>query len=70
MLRRGSSGCVVPNHRELKTGTLADVRKQAARRRNPSRDGANLTIGDPWLSVASSFAADIFGFSGCWLSSK
>jgi predicted RNA binding protein YcfA (HicA-like mRNA interferase family) len=23
VLRRGSSGCVVPNHRELKTGTLA-----------------------------------------------
>ena len=29
MLRRGSSGCVVPNHRELKTGTLAGVIKQA-----------------------------------------
>ena len=29
MLRRGSSGCVVPNHRELKTGTLAGVLKQA-----------------------------------------
>jgi len=28
-LRRGSSGCVVPNHRELKTGTLAGVLKQA-----------------------------------------
>ena len=26
---RGSSGCVVPNHRELKTGTLAGVLKQA-----------------------------------------
>lgn len=23
ILRRGASGCVVPNHRELKTGTLA-----------------------------------------------
>lgn len=24
VLRRGSSGCVVPNHRELKTGTLVN----------------------------------------------
>lgn len=29
VLRRGSSGCVVPNHRELKTGTLSGVLKQA-----------------------------------------
>jgi predicted RNA binding protein YcfA (HicA-like mRNA interferase family) len=29
ILRRGSAGCVVPNHRELKTGTLAGVLKQA-----------------------------------------
>ena len=29
MMRRGSTGCVVPNHRELKTGTLAGVLKQA-----------------------------------------
>lgn len=29
VLRRGSGGCVVPNHRELKTGTLAGVLKQA-----------------------------------------
>lgn len=29
VLRRGSAGCVVPNHRELKTGTLAGVLKQA-----------------------------------------
>ena len=29
VLRRGSTGCVVPNHRELKTGTLAGVLKQA-----------------------------------------
>ena len=29
VLRRGSQGCVVPNHRELKTGTLAGVLKQA-----------------------------------------
>jgi hypothetical protein len=28
-MRRGSAGCVVPNHRELKTGTLAGVLKQA-----------------------------------------
>ncbi len=29
VLRRGASGCVVPNHRELKIGTLASVLKQA-----------------------------------------
>lgn len=29
VLRRKSSGCVVPNHRELKTGTLAGILKQA-----------------------------------------
>ncbi len=29
VLRRGSVGCVVPDHRELKTGTLAGVLKQA-----------------------------------------
>jgi predicted RNA binding protein YcfA (HicA-like mRNA interferase family) len=29
VMRRGSSGCVVPNHRELKVGTLAGVLKQA-----------------------------------------
>ncbi len=29
VLRRDSSGCVVPNHRELKTGTLAGILKQA-----------------------------------------
>jgi predicted RNA binding protein YcfA (HicA-like mRNA interferase family) len=29
ILRRGTSGCVVPNHRELKTGTLAGILKQA-----------------------------------------
>ena len=29
VLRRGAEGCVVPNHRELKTGTLAGVLKQA-----------------------------------------
>ena len=29
VLRKGSSGCVVPNHKELKTGTLAGILKQA-----------------------------------------
>ena len=29
VMRRGSSGCVVPNRRELKTGTLVGVLKQA-----------------------------------------
>ena len=29
VLRRGPTGCVVPNHRELKTGTLVGVLKQA-----------------------------------------
>lgn len=29
VMRRGSNGCVVPDHRELKTGTLAGVLKQA-----------------------------------------
>ena len=29
MMRRSSSGCVVPNHRELKIGTLVGVLKQA-----------------------------------------
>ena len=29
ILRRGSVGCVVPLHRELKTGTLSGVLKQA-----------------------------------------
>lgn len=29
VLRMGSSGCVVPNHRELKTGTLSGALKQA-----------------------------------------
>lgn len=28
-MRRGSSGCVVHDHRELKTGTLSGVLKQA-----------------------------------------
>ena len=29
VLRRGSIGCVVPNHKELKIGTLSGVLKQA-----------------------------------------
>ncbi len=29
VLRRGSMGCVVPNHRELKLGTLLGLLKQA-----------------------------------------
>lgn len=29
LLRRDISGCVVPNHKELKTGTLAGILKQA-----------------------------------------
>jgi predicted RNA binding protein YcfA (HicA-like mRNA interferase family) len=28
-MRRDSSGCVVPNHREIKIGTLAGILKQA-----------------------------------------
>lgn len=29
ILRRGSMGCVVPNHRDIKVGTLSGVLKQA-----------------------------------------
>lgn len=29
IMRRGSVGCVVPQHRELKVGTLSGVLKQA-----------------------------------------
>ena len=29
VMRRGSAGCVVPNHRELKVGTLAGLLRQA-----------------------------------------
>lgn len=32
VMRRGSMGCVVPNHRELKLGTLTGVLKQAGSR--------------------------------------
>ena len=28
VLRKGSQGCVVPNHREIKIGTLAGLLKQ------------------------------------------
>lgn len=30
VMRRGSVGCVVPNHKELKTGTLSGLLKQAS----------------------------------------
>jgi len=29
VMRRGSSGCIVPSHREVKIGTLAGVLRQA-----------------------------------------
>ena len=29
VMRRGATGCVVPNHREIKVGTLAGVLRQA-----------------------------------------
>jgi len=29
VLRKGSSGCVVPNHKEIKVGTLASILRQA-----------------------------------------
>jgi predicted RNA binding protein YcfA (HicA-like mRNA interferase family) len=29
VMRRQSAGCVVPNHREIKTGTLAGILRQA-----------------------------------------
>ena len=29
VMRRGASGCVVPNHSEMKLGTLAGVLRQA-----------------------------------------
>lgn len=29
ILRRGMTGCVVPDHKELKTGTLSGVLRQA-----------------------------------------
>jgi predicted RNA binding protein YcfA (HicA-like mRNA interferase family) len=30
VLRKGSQGCVVPNHREIKTGTLSGLLKQGS----------------------------------------
>ena len=30
VLRKGSQGCVVPNHREIKIGTLAGLLKQGS----------------------------------------
>ena len=29
VMKRGADGCVVPNHHEIKTGTLAGVLRQA-----------------------------------------
>ena len=29
VMRRGATGCVVPNHREIKVGTLAGALRQA-----------------------------------------
>lgn len=29
VLRRGASGCVVPNHKEIRSGTLSGILKQA-----------------------------------------
>jgi predicted RNA binding protein YcfA (HicA-like mRNA interferase family) len=29
VMRRGSAGCVIPLHKELKTGTLAGILRQA-----------------------------------------
>jgi predicted RNA binding protein YcfA (HicA-like mRNA interferase family) len=29
VMRRGSQGCIVPNHREIKLGTLAGIIRQA-----------------------------------------
>lgn len=29
VMKRGADGCIVPNHAELKTGTLAGVLRQA-----------------------------------------
>jgi predicted RNA binding protein YcfA (HicA-like mRNA interferase family) len=29
VLRRGNSGCVVPNHKEIRVGTLSGILKQA-----------------------------------------
>ena len=42
VMRRGSAGCVVPNHREIKTGTLSGVLKQAG----VSREEFNSALAD------------------------
>ena len=41
-MRRGSAGCVVPNNREIKTGTLSGVLKQAG----VSREEFNSALAD------------------------
>ena len=41
-MRRGSAGCVVPNHREIKTGPLSGVLKQAG----ASREEFNSALAD------------------------
>jgi predicted RNA binding protein YcfA (HicA-like mRNA interferase family) len=42
VMRRGSSGCVVPNHRELKLGTLLGLLKQAGVSPETFMDAHNL----------------------------
>ncbi|MCZ7557734.1 MAG: type II toxin-antitoxin system HicA family toxin [Bacteroidia bacterium] len=42
ILRRGSSGCVVPLHQQLKTGTLSGILKQAGVSRREFEDAMNL----------------------------
>ena len=41
-MRRGSAGCVAHNHREIKTGTLSGVLKQAG----VSREEFNSALAD------------------------
>ena len=42
VLRRGSSGCVVPLHHQLKTGTLSGILKQAGVSFKEFEDAMNL----------------------------
>jgi predicted RNA binding protein YcfA (HicA-like mRNA interferase family) len=42
ILKRGSSGCVVPLHQQLKTGTLSGILKQAGVSRREFEDAMNL----------------------------
>jgi len=42
ILRRGSSGCVVPLHQQLKTGTLSGILKQAGVSFKEFEDAMNL----------------------------